>query len=161
MRVLACLPFIAIGCATPTTEIAGDVAGEQFNEIGTAYFGGPFLFFADEAIDCLDVYWVTRNYTSGMPVHDGFEQDFLAMQFAFSGDGLLEGQFNVAGEAQVASKLLVQRNGILEEYRGRGGNLFIDTLDDELVTGTIDITFDDGGMNGTFYAEYCVNLKDN
>ena len=83
------------------------------------------------------------------------------MQFAFAGDGLLEGQFNVAGEAQVASKLLVQRDGVLEEYRGRGGELFIDTIDDDETTGTINITFDDGEMTGTFYTEYCVNLKDN
>ncbi len=161
MRALAWLPILALGCASPVTEISGEVAGEQFNEIGTAYFGGPFLLFVDEALDCLDAYWITRNYTTGMPVHESFELDFLAMQFAFSGDGLLEGQFNVAGEAQVASKLLVQQNGILEEYRGRGGELFIDILDDDEATGTINITFDDGEMTGTFFADHCVNLKDN
>lgn len=161
MRALAIIACLTLGCAPPLSEISGSVAGTGFAQVGTAYFGGPFLFLVDETLDCMDVFWVTRNYTTGQPVHEEFQQDFVGVQFAFSGDNLLQGQFNVAGEAQVSSKLLIQTGGVLEEHRGRGGFLVISSLDDDTTSGTIELTFDEGELEGTFYAEECVNLKDN
>ena len=161
MRALALTVCFALGCAPPETEISGSVGSTHFAEVGTAYFGGPFLFLADEVIDCMDVYWVTRNYTTGQPVHEDYELDFVGLQFAFSGDDLLQGTFSVAGEAQVSSKLLVQEAGVLDEHRGRGGFLIIDDIEADSSSGTLELTFDDGELTGSFYAEQCINLKDN
>ena len=156
--LIAVTSLIAMGCKAPEAEVSGTVAGLNLNNTSTVMFGGPFIVLVDEPVDCLDMPWVSRHYSQGEAVTDF---DFKALQFAYEDPDVVTGQYNVAGEAAVAAKFLVQSGGAFTEYRGRGGNLIVDSVDIDFVEGTFEVTFDEGDMSGSFAAESCRNLKDN
>ena len=162
MRSIAILAIPALwtlACRGPSAEVSGEVAGQGLPEVNTVMFGGPFIILSDIAIDCIDLAWVTRHYSQGEAVTD---YDFRLLQFAFSDPEVYAGVFNLAGEAAVTGKFLVQKEGAFAEYRGREGNLQVDELDqDAWALGLFDMGFDEGQMDGTFDAEWCRNLKDN
>jgi hypothetical protein len=151
--------LLALGCGGSWATVEGEVAGRSFGDINTVMFGGPFLIIADVDLECIDVAWVTRHYNQGEAVTD---YDFQLLQFAFSDPYVYEGVFNLAGEASVNSKFIMQADEAFAEYRGREGNLQIDRLEtDSLAVGLFDVGFDEGQLSGEFEAEWCRNLKDN
>lgn len=162
MRPLAiptALLLLATGCGGPYALVEGNVAGKKFTDINTVMFGGPFIIVSDVELDCMDAAFVTRHYSQGEAVTDF---DFTLLQFAFSDPEVYAGVFNLAGEASVTSKFLVQKDGAFAEYRGREGVLEVDEYqEDQYALGIFDVSFDDGQLNGEYEAEWCRNLKDN
>jgi len=153
------LLLLLSSCGGGFAEVEGEVAGKGLTDINTVMFGGPFIVMADVDLDCLDISWVTRHYTQGEAVTD---YDFRMLQFAFSDPDVVEGVYNLAGEAAVTAKFLVQSDMAFAEYRGRGGNLQVDTVDeDKVAIGLFDLEFDEGALNGDYNAEWCRNLRDN
>ncbi len=153
------LGLLLCGCSDYYAEVTGEVNGQGIQDVNTILWGGPFIVLADTDIACMDLAWITRHYTQGESVTD---YDFNLLQFAFSDPDVVTGIYNIAGEASVTVKFLSQQDGAFAEYRGRGGNLEIDTVVDEGETvGLFDISFDDGQLSGDFFAEWCRNLKDN
>ena len=150
--------ILASGCKAPEADITGEVSGMSLTGAETIMFGNCFIAIVDQPLTCLDMAWVTRHYNEGESVRD---DDFQALQFTFDGDDILEGQFNVTGEATVTSKFVNQRDDALSEQRARAGELIVDNADADWVEGSFNITFDGGQFEGTFLAEYCLNLKDN
>jgi hypothetical protein len=151
--------LLCAGCAGPYAVVDGDVAGKGISDPNTIMFGGPFIIIADKQLDCLDVAFVTRHYTQGEAVTDF---DFHMLQFAFSDPEAYAGVFNLAGEASVTAKYLVQSDGAFAEYRGREGILEVDDYqEDKLALGIFDVSFDEGQLSGEYEAEWCRNLKDN
>ena len=162
MKTLAiptALVLLATGCAGPYAIVDGDVAGKGLADINTVMFGGPFIVISDAELDCLDVAFVTRHYSQGEAVTDF---DFRLLQFAFSDPEVYAGVFNLAGEASVTAKYLVQSDGAFAEYRGREGILEVDSYtEDKGAVGIFNVNFDEGALEGEYEAEWCRNLKDN
>lgn len=151
--------LLAAGCGGSYAIVDGEVAGKGLADINTVMFGGPFIIFTDAELDCLDVAFVTRHYSQGESVTDF---DFRLLQFAFTDPEVYAGVFNLAGEASVTAKFLVQTDGAFAEYRGREGILEVDDYqEDQLALGIFDVSFDEGTLSGEYEAEWCRNLKDN
>ncbi|MCB9742995.1 MAG: hypothetical protein H6741_02630 [Alphaproteobacteria bacterium] len=149
--------LLAAGCAEPTI-IDGNVAGQVIDEPATAYFGGPFLFFSPQNLECKEVAFVRKIYDAGSSPTDF---DFFGVQFAFDEDKLAEGVYSVEGDGVVAAKALLVQGGAFQEFRARTGTLTVDNYEDEHhVDGAFDIGFgDDGSLSTTYFdAEFCVNL---
>lgn len=157
MKFLAALALLG-GCTSPTAEITGEVSGMSLTGAETVMWGSCFIAIVAEPIDCLEMGWITRHYNEGESVRD---DDFRLLQFTYDGEEILEGQFNVTGEATVTSKFINQQDGALSEQRARAGELIVDAADEDWVEGSFNITFDGGQLEGTFLAEYCLNLRDN
>lgn len=145
-------------CKAPEATITGSVDGHELGSAATVVFGECFIAIAADPIDCLNMYWVSRHYSQGEAVTDF---NFQALQFAYDDPQVTTGIFNVAGEAAVSSKFLVQEDMAFSQYLARGGDLTVDYVDEDWVEGSFSIQFDEGSFEGDFVAQYCRNLKDN
>ena len=159
MRVCSLLVLIplAAGCADPIV-VDGAVDGFNINEAGSIFFGGPFIVVTDVALDCRDMAWVQRTYDVAAAPTDF---DFVGLQFTYDEDDVSTGNYSVAGEAAVYAKALVVSGGVYTEYRSNGGELVVSELaPSSLVTGSFNVTFDEGSF-GTelFEAEWCLNME--
>ncbi len=155
--MLCVLPMALCACSQPWSEIEGTMGGEDLVGAETVMFGGPFIVIMDKSRDCLDMAWATRHYTDGEPPAS---YDFVALQFAFEDPEVGEGRFSLAGDAPVVSKFLVQEGLAFSYENARDGTLVIDSVNSSWASGTFDVTFDQGELDGSFQAEYCANLKD-
>jgi hypothetical protein len=155
------LGLILLTSCTLETTIDGAVAGFDVSIVGTMYWGGKYLFFADEELDCVDLDFVHHTYTGGKDPRDG-DGDFVALQFTFLDDpDAYTGFFSIGGDAPISGKLLVVEGGAFTEFRARSGSLTIDELEDNgVASGIFDVAFDDGTMTGTWETDFCVNLPD-
>ncbi len=156
---LSTLLLLALGCAPEATIIDGTIAGFDISEPQTAFFGGRYVVFATEALDCMDVDWVHHTYAAG---DDPVGQDLVALQFTFANqDEVSVGHFNISGAAQVKGSGLVRKAGAFTEYRGSEGTLIVDEAEEKgWSTGTFEIILkeDAGTLSGTWSAEWCINL---
>ncbi len=146
------------GCELEST-IDGSVAGFDMPTVATMNWGGKYLFFADEELDCVDLAWVHHTYSSGV---DPAGQDLIGLQFTFLDDPeAYTGFFSIGADAPISAKLLAIEGGAFTEFRGREGTLTIDELEAEgVASGSFEVTFDDGTLSGTWETDYCVNLPD-
>ena len=77
MTTLLALSMLT-ACELETT-IDGDVAGFDIPTVSTMYWGGKYLFFANEELDCVELAAVHHTYSTGV---DPFGQDLLAVALA-------------------------------------------------------------------------------
>ena len=151
-----------VGCGPDPTLINGTVDGYKLSEPLTAFWGGPFVVFVDEELDCYDMSFVRRTYDAAEAPTD---YDFVGLQFGFDETSTIEGNFSVAGDAAVAAKALAVQGGAFVENRGRDGNLQVKTMEAEgVMEGSFDIDFGDdvGSYKADYFsAEYCNNLVRN
>ncbi|MCB9745937.1 MAG: hypothetical protein H6740_25405 [Alphaproteobacteria bacterium] len=160
MRALLPVLLLATACGEPTI-IDGTVAGQTIGEPSTAFFGGPFLFFSPQNLDCKEVSFVRAIYDAGSSPTDF---DFFGVQFAFDGGAdsqMREGTFSVEGDGEVAAKALLVEGGAFQEFRARTGTLTIESYEDlDHVSGSFSVGFnDDGSLSSTYFdAEWCVNM---
>jgi hypothetical protein len=163
MRFFLFLPLLAIGCGPTPTIVDGTVSGVSIGTAGTAFWGGRYLFIADQALDCLDVSFVNHTYSEGSDLGDN---DFSALQFTYSrGTDVFPGNFSVQGASEVTAKFLNYKNGVFDtddEVRGREGTILVEEVNDkESALGEFNIDFgDDQILMGNFSAEWCINLPD-
>jgi len=125
----------------------------------TAFWGGRYIMFADAELDCIDLAWVHHSYSDAAPPTD---LKLNILQFTFSrGDDVFEGNFSVEGQTEVNGRFMLTGPNGYEEYRARSGFLNISEVAGHGdATGTFDIGFEEGSLNGEFTAEWCVNLPD-
>lgn len=160
-RVLALILLLA--CGPDETSISGSVAGQPFNKALTAYFGGRYLFFSNTPLDCMDVDWVHWGYFEG---EDPAGTDMIAVQFTYGRDAEVSlGHYDLKDRAQVESSALLIDGGGFAEYRVIEGELVVESVEDrDKVTGTFHLTrfqdTEDGELEASFTAEWCVNLPD-
>lgn len=149
-----------MACGADPTIIDGSVAGESMGEPLTAMWGGPFIVFVKDELDCLDLDFTRRTYDQGTAPVDF---NMVALQFSFDAPDVSEGVFSTEGtDAVVDAKTLIVSGGAFNEVRDRTGTINVGNVADrEPLEGSFDITFsDEEGSFATdyFYAEYCINL---
>ena len=149
-----------VGCgAVPETRFEGTVAGRSLTDVGTAYFGGPFVIFTDAPLDCIDVAWVTRYYDEEVPPTD---TDLTGLQITFFDDDVRTGRYDLSGEAAVGVRLLVVDGDDFTVLNGREGTLTVDEVtDEEAAFGTLDVDFgEEGSLSASWAAQWCVNVSE-
>lgn len=149
-----------LACGADPTIIDGNVAGETMGEPLTAMWGGPFIVFVKDQLDCRELDFTRRTYDQGSAPVDF---NMVALQFSFDAPDVSEGVFSTEGsDAVVDAKTLIVSGGAFNEVRDRTGTITVgEVADREPLEGSFDITFsDDEGSFSTdyFYAEYCINL---
>lgn len=153
---------LLLACTGDETVIDGSVDGERIELPGTVLWGGPFVVFMDEALDCFDVDWVRRTYDAGTAPS---ETDVVALQFGFDDDVPQMGVSSVGGTDSIAdAKMVIVRGGAFTEIRDRDGTITIDVMEDGGdMEGSFSVNFGDSGDLSTSYflAEYCNNLVRN
>jgi len=151
------LMALLLGCGgAGDTTAEGTVGGEPL-EVGAAFWGGPFVVLAASDFDCLDMAWVNRYYEEEDPPLD---EDLTAVQFTFNESDVVEGNYNIAGEAALTVRFLTIRDGTFTIEKGRSGALVIDEISKgDVVSGSYDVTFDTGSLAGELSLPFCTNLK--
>jgi hypothetical protein len=152
------LAALLTGCGDKLpTEATGSVAGSELN-IQTAWWGGPFVLLSNAELDCKDLAWVERVYSVGEAPTD---TDLVALQITFNDSEVVEGVYDVTGEAPVSGRFLEIASGAFAEYRARTGTVeLVELSGNGDASGTFALSFDDGSLEGSFVAEECSNLKD-
>lgn len=158
MRFSVWLLALGVGCGggAGDTTVTGSVGGQEL-QLAAAYWGGPFVVLTDQDYDCLEMGWVGRYYEEEEPP---VEDDMLALQFMFNASDVVEGIYDVAGEAALTVRFLSVQEGIFTIEKGRSGQLIVDEITNgDVVNGTFDIAFDAGSLSGDLSLDYCTNLK--
>jgi hypothetical protein len=149
-----------MACGADPTIIDGNVAGESMGEPLTAMWGGPFIVFVKDELDCRELDFTRRTYDQGTAPVDF---NMVALQFSFDAPDVSEGVFSTEGtDAVVDAKTLIVSGGAFNEVRDRTGTITVgEVVDRQPLEGSFDITFsDEEGSFSTdyFYADYCINL---
>lgn len=146
-------------CGGGSAEVTGTAGGITFGETEFVYFGGPYVIISQVEAECDEFAWVERNYEVGQ---SPTETDVAALQFAYSGETLVEGAQAIAVDASVAATVLNVKDVVFSYERAEAGFITMDeVIEDESASGTFEgLTFEDGTLNGSFTAEWCRNLKD-
>lgn len=149
-----------LACAEDPTIIDGTVGGATMGEPLTAMWGGPFIIFAKDELDCLELDFTRRTYDQGSAPVDF---DLVALQFSFDAPDITQGVFSTEGsDAAVDAKTLLVSGGAFTEIRDRTGSLQVgEVVEREPLEGSFEVNFsDDQGTFSAdyFIAEYCVNL---
>lgn len=158
MNSLILLSLLACG-KIPETDIAGTVGGHSIGVVATAYNGGPFMYFSDTPLDCMEAAFVTRYYD---PDELPTDIDHVGLQITFFDDDVIEGRFDLSGEAAVGATVLAVEGDSYEIYKARTGTLTVDEVDDRSrVFGTLDLDFgEDGSLSSEWATEWCVNVSE-
>ncbi len=147
-----------LACGVPDFSIDGKVDGHAFPSVGTAFYGGPYVLFAPEELECMDVAWVERNYREG---EAPTELDVTVLQVTFLSSDVEDGYYSVEGEAPLSAKLLSIADGALTQYRADAGTVEVEAFEwEDILSGTLDLTFDEGSFKSSWYAEWCLNLEE-
>lgn len=150
------LPLLfAAGCAGPAL-VDGEIGSTPFTKARSAWFGGPFIVIATEAIDCNQMGWVQRRYTEGAPAD---RREFAALQITFSGEAIEVGSFLADRTQGVTVDGLENDGSDLRIHHAREGTIDIEDVSASRVSGTFSVAFGEGGVAGEFDAEPCVNLR--
>ena len=156
MRIGLMALLLGCGGGVGETTATGTVNGEPL-DVGAAFWGGPFVVLAETEFDCLDMAWVNRYYEEEDPPLD---EDLTAVQFTFNDSDVVEGTYNIAGEAALTARFLTVRDGIFTIDKGRSGELIIDEITKrDVANGSFDISFDSGTLKGDLSLPFCTNLK--
>ncbi|MED5373545.1 MAG: hypothetical protein VX899_21185 [Myxococcota bacterium] len=147
-------------CGGDPTIIDGSVNGESLGEVATAFWGGPFILFSNEDLDCMDVDFARRTYDQTTAPTDF---DMVTLQFAFDSSDISEGVFSTEGsDAAVDAKTLIVAGGAFTELRDRTGSIEVGpVVEREPVEGSFQVEFEDDSGSYTadyFIAEWCTNL---
>ncbi len=147
-----------IACSTVTTTIDGSVEGYSIGEVGSAYFGGPFLLFTDVELDCMGASWVDRYYeTESTPT----DVDLVGLQITFEGDSVAAGNYSLGGDAPLRADLIVIADDDFETYRARDGSVVVDEPGVDEITGSLDLQFSgNGSLTADWSVERCVNVSE-
>lgn len=154
--VMAGLAATALG-ACGSAAVDGEIGATPFTRARAAFFGGPYIVIADEAIPCNQMGWVQRAYSEGTSA-DG-RRDFAALQIGFENGTIEEGSFLAELPQGMRVDGLINADGTLEVHHSREGTIDITRVTDNVVEGTFSVAFGEGGVAGEFSAEACVNLR--
>lgn len=162
MRSLGiCLGLMFLsGCEKgASAEVTGTAGGVTFGETKYVYFGGPFFVISATDVECVDLSWVRPAYQEGSSPTD---QDIKLLQFAYASGAVSTGEKSVGPGASVTAKVVTVAGGALSQSSASSGSISVsEVVDEETATGEFSgIAFDDGTLDGSFEAEWCITLKD-
>lgn len=158
MRVMGCVALLlAVGCAPGgEAEVEGSIGSTAFNEALTVMHGEPFIVLFAQEIECIDLAWVDYGYFDGQQPEEGL--DATGVQFAYDGE-LQAGTSSVYGDSAVAALGLVSSGDSFEQWQARDGTITLDDVSVDRISGSFDISFEEGGVSGSFTSVYCRNLR--
>ena len=138
-------------------QISGDVDGLTVSTV-TAYWGGPFIIFSGRELACDDLFWISKFTEDGdVPPVD---YDVRVLQITYNDSDVVEGNYNLGGEAPVSAELIDIAGGAMRVYRATEGTLIVDLVEDEERSeGEFGFTFEEGTLTGSFSVPWCTNLK--
>jgi len=107
----------------------------------------------------MDLAWVRPSYQEGSQPTD---QDMDILQFSYTSGNLSTGQKSIGLGASVTSTIVHISGESLEQARATGGVINVDSIEeDAMAIGSFEgVTYDDGTLDGTFEAQWCINLKE-
>jgi len=152
------LPLL-IGCGTEySVDIAGEINGQPFSPT-TSVWGGPFIVFAEQDLDCMDLFWIQKGLTTGeeAPV----DYDVRLLQVTYNASDVVAGNYDLTGQAPVKAEVIEISGDMMTITKASEGSLNVGAAAD---TGTAsgDFSFffnDSGGIGGNFVIPWCANLK--
>ncbi len=143
------------GCGSFSGDLGGTLDGVEFDpKVG--YWGGPFLVFSADDIDCIDLWWVSKNYDEENP----WDRSFSLLQVTFEESDVVAGTFEMSGDAPVSAGLLVAEGDDLFVDEARSGQVIIDDISgSRKVSGSLNLEMVAGQVSGDFKVEQCSNLS--
>lgn len=136
-------------------NLSGNFDGVEFDP-SVGYFGGPFIVFSNDELDCLDVYWVSKNYDEENP----WDRDFSLLQITFEDSDVVEGTFEVSGVAPVGAAYLTGEGDALTVAEASSGQVIIDKISGrDKLSGSLNLSTVSGSASGDFTVESCANLS--
>lgn len=159
---LSLLAALTTGCGPDfEVRIAGEVDGMSFTTV-TAFWGGPFVVFTDQPMDCEDMFFVTKfNEDGDEPL---VEYDMRMLQLTYNDSDVVTGNYDFGGEAPVTAEFIDITGGAMTVHRATEGTLAVDSADSqELGSGEFQIAFEEnnedlGALAGDFLVPWCTNL---
>ena len=147
------------GCSSYTAAVSGSASGLSIGTTSYVFFGGPFVVITPDEVDCMDLAWVRPSYQEGSLPTD---QDMDILQFSYTSGQLSTGQKSIGLGASVTSTIVHISGESLEQARATGGVINVDSIEEETTAiGSFEgVTYDDGTLDGTFEAQWCINLKE-
>lgn len=163
LMTLPLLAALATGCS-PTFEarIAGAVDGLSVNPV-TAYWGGPFIVFTGDELDCDEFSFITKfNEDGDEPLVDF---DIRVLQITYNDSNVVAGSYDFSGESPVTAEVIDISGGAMSVYRATEGSLVVEGAEPEgQISGDFGVAFeengeDQGALTGDFTLPWCTNLK--
>lgn len=148
-------PLLALSLLAGCGGVGGDLSGSSFDPV-VGYWGGPFVVFSPENIECIDLWWVAKDYDDDEVPWD---QPFDVLQVTFNESDVVEGTFDVSGVSPVSAARLTGTGDAWEMDEATSGLLTIDSVKDGgKVKGEMEISLASGAVSGSFAVKHCVNL---
>lgn len=143
------------GCGGVGGSLSGTIDGTDFAPVD-GYWGGPFVVFSNQAIDCIDLWWVAKDYDED---EQPWDQGFDILQITFNESAVVEGTFDVSGVSPVSAARLTGGDDDFVINDASSGLLTIDSVKaGGKVKGDLDISLAGGTLSGSFAVGDCVNL---
>lgn len=155
LLALGLLSLAASGCGPYSGNIEGTLGGAEFDP-AVGYWGGPFIAFSNQDLDCQDLWFVAKDYDDTNPSDQGFS----LLQITFDDSDVVGGDFTVAGESPVDAYYLVGDDDVLTIDEALSGTISIDDFTGSApVKGTLSLEMVGGSVAGDFKVEHCANLS--
>lgn len=153
--LLASLALGAGGCGSYSGNLEGTLGGSAFKPV-VGYWGGPFVTFSDDDLDCLDLWWVAKDYDEENP----FGQSFSLLQVTFQDSEVVAGSFEVSGASPVdAAWLIGDAEGLIID-EALSGTITIEDFDGAgKIKGNLSLELVSGSVSGDFKVDHCANLS--
>lgn len=143
------------GCGGVGGNLSGTIDSTEFSPVA-GFWGGPFVVFSNQDIDCMDLWWVARKYDQDTVPWD---QAFDLLQVSFNESDVVEGTFDVSGVSPVSAARLVGDGDSFDINEASSGLLTIDSMKvGGKVKGNLELSLAGGSIAGTFAVPHCVNL---
>ena len=144
-----------LGCSGDVMDFTGGVGGSNFTPL-TGFFGGEYIIFFDEPIDCKEMYWVTKIYRNGDAPYD---ETVKAFQVTYNDSEVVAGTYSVGGEAPITAQFLDIAGDSFSTTKATEGSIIVnDVVAESSVDGTFAFAFGEDTMEGTFNVSWCINL---
>jgi hypothetical protein len=148
-------PLLALALLSGCGGVGGDLSGASFDPV-VGYWGGPFVVFSTDSLDCIDLWWVAKDYDEDEVPWD---LPFDVLQVTFNESDVVEGTFDVSGVSPVSASRLTGTGEDWDIEDATSGVLTIDKVQDGgKVKGEMEITLASGAVGGSFAVKDCVNL---
>jgi len=147
------LSFLA--CTSEYYEFTGSVAGTSFTPV-TGYFGGEYIIFFNEPIECKEMHWITKIYRNGDAPYD---TSLKAVQISYNESNVVNGTYPVGGDASLTTQFLNIEGDSFSVVKATEGTVIIsDTIEQSFVEGNFNVGFGADPLEGSFSVPWCTNL---
>lgn len=143
-----------IGCSPEYMEFSGSVADSTFTPV-TGFFGGSYIVFFNEDIDCKEMHWISDLYRPG---EAPYTRSLEALQITFNDSDVVTGTYSTGGQAPIRAAYLNISGDAFDTKTASDGQATIGSVDGEWSEGSFDFTFEDQIISGDYMIPFCTNL---